>query len=66
MMLDCGGGTGTPLIQAIKKERQADLCEFEDSLVYRASSRIARATKRNAVSGEKKGFFFFAYIYRER
>jgi hypothetical protein len=27
-----------------------DLCEFEDSLVYRASSKIAKATQRNPVS----------------
>jgi hypothetical protein len=26
-----------------------DLCEFEASLVYRAGSRIARATQRNPV-----------------
>jgi hypothetical protein len=26
------------------KQRQVDLCEFEASLVYRASSRTARAT----------------------
>ena len=42
-----------PLIPALKRLRQADLCEFEASLVYRMSSRIARATQRNQVSGEK-------------
>ena len=31
-------------------QRQADLCEFEASLVYKASSRTARATQRNPVS----------------
>ena len=31
-------------------QRQADLCEFEASLVYKASSRTARAvTQRNPV-----------------
>jgi hypothetical protein len=33
---------------------QADLCEFEASLVYRVSSKIARATQRNPVSKKKK------------
>jgi hypothetical protein len=31
------------------RQRQVDLCEFEASLVYRASSRIAKATQRNLV-----------------
>ena len=31
-------------------QRQADVCEFEASLLYRASSRRARATQRNLVS----------------
>jgi hypothetical protein len=39
-----------PLIQALRGQRQADLCEFEASLVYRVSSRIARAMQRNPVS----------------
>jgi hypothetical protein len=30
-----------------------DLCEFEASLVYRVSSRIARATQRNPVLKNK-------------
>jgi hypothetical protein len=32
-----------PLIPALERQRQADLCEFEDSLVYKTSSRTARA-----------------------
>jgi len=32
------------------RQRQADLCEFEASLVYRVSSRTARDTQRNPVS----------------
>jgi hypothetical protein len=32
-----------PLIPALGRQRQSDLCEFEASLVYRVSSRIARA-----------------------
>jgi hypothetical protein len=40
----------TPLIPALGRQRQA---EFEDSLVYKVSSRIARATQRNPVSKNK-------------
>ena len=41
-----------PLIPAHGRQRQVDLCEFEASLVYRASSRTARAvTQRNPVLG---------------
>jgi hypothetical protein len=35
------------------QQRQVDLCEFEASLVYRVSSRTARATQRNPVSENK-------------
>lgn len=38
-----------PLIPALVKQMQVDLCEFEGSLVYRARSRIARAIQRNPV-----------------
>ena len=34
------------------KQRQVGLCEVEASLVYRVSSRIARATQRDPVLGE--------------
>jgi hypothetical protein len=37
-----------PLIPALKRERQSDLCEFKVSLVYSMNSRTARAvTQRN-------------------
>jgi hypothetical protein len=43
-----------PLIPAFGRQGQgqgqADLCEFEASLVYRTSSRIAKATQINLVS----------------
>ena len=40
-----------PLIPALGRQRQEDLCEFEASLVYKASSRTARTvTQRNPVS----------------
>ena len=32
----------TPLNPALGRQRQVDLCEFEVSLIYRASSRTAR------------------------
>jgi hypothetical protein len=38
-----------PFISASRKQRQEHLCEFEASLVYRVSSRTARATQRNPV-----------------
>ena len=34
---------------APKRQRQVELCEFKASLVYRVSSRTARATQRNPV-----------------
>ena len=36
----------TPLI---RRQRQMELCEFKGSLVYRVSSRTAKATQRNLV-----------------
>jgi capsid protein len=42
-----------PLIPALGRESQVDLCEFEASLVYRVSSRTARATQRNPVLKNK-------------
>jgi hypothetical protein len=42
-----------PIIPALKRQRQVDLCEFKTSLVYRASSRTARVTQRNPVSKNK-------------
>lgn len=44
-----------PLILVLRKQRQADLCEFESSLLYKNSSRIAKAvTHRNPVSKKQK------------
>ena len=39
-----------PLIPALRRLKQVDLCEFKASLVYRVSSRTARAIQRNPVS----------------
>ena len=39
------------LIPVLRRQRQADFCEFEASLIYRVSSRTVRATlcERNSV-----------------
>jgi hypothetical protein len=53
------------LITALRRQRQADLCKFEVHLVYRGSSRTARAIQRNPVSKNQKnkkqtnGFYSF-------
>jgi hypothetical protein len=40
-----------PLIQALGRQRQVNLCELEASLVYRASSKTARTvTQRNPIT----------------
>ena len=39
-----------PLIPAFERQRQADHYETEASLVYRTSSRIAKATHRESLS----------------
>ena len=45
-----------PLISALRRQRQADPCEFEASLVYRMSSKMgSKATQRNPVSGWRDG-----------
>jgi hypothetical protein len=36
----------TPLISALRRQRQVYLCEFKGSLVYRVSSGSARATSK--------------------
>lgn len=38
------GGINTPLILALRKKRQAGLFDFQVSLVYVVSFRLARAT----------------------
>ena len=39
-----------PLVIALGRQGQANLYKFQVSLVYRVSSRTARATQRNPVS----------------
>jgi hypothetical protein len=48
------GMVATHLIPALVRQRQVDLSEFEASLVYRVSSRTARATQRNPVLKKNK------------
>ena len=44
----------TPLIRALRSQRQADLCEFEASLIYRASSRTgSKATEKPRLKKSK-------------
>lgn len=47
-------GIHTLLILALRRHRQTDLSEFEASLVYRVSSRTARAIQRNPALKSKK------------
>ena len=42
------------MIPALGRQRQEDLCKFEATLVFTASSRLARATQRNPVSKKKR------------
>lgn len=42
-----------PSSPALRKQKQDDLCEFEDSLVYRGSCRTAKATQIIPVSKKK-------------
>jgi hypothetical protein len=52
-MIAAGQWWRTPLIPVLGRQRQADFA-FEASVVYKVSSRTARATQRNPVSGKKK------------
>ena len=48
----------TPLILALRRQRQADLCEFKVRLVLKVSSRTTKATQRNPVlKNQKKNSF---------
>jgi hypothetical protein len=43
-----------PLILALRRQRQVDLYEFKASLIYKVSSKPARAvTQRNPVSNKE-------------
>jgi hypothetical protein len=51
---DTGQWWHMPLIPALGSQRQEDLWEFKASLVYRASSRTARATQKPYFKKKKK------------
>jgi hypothetical protein len=62
-MFFLAGRGGAPLIPALGRQRQVDL-EFEASLVYRVSSRTARAIQRNPVSkNQKKKQNCFSFVW---
>jgi hypothetical protein len=42
----------------LKVERQVDLCDLKASLIYRTSSRSAKATQRNPVSEKERIYFY--------
>jgi hypothetical protein len=42
------------LIPALKKQRQADLCAFKASLVYRVNSKTAKVTWRKTNKKQKQ------------
>lgn len=44
LKIEFGAQWCTPLISALQKQRQADLCEFEARLVYRSESRTTNAS----------------------
>ena len=45
---------GTPLVLLLGRHSQADLCELEDSLVYRVSSKTARATEKSCLENKNE------------
>lgn len=53
-----------PLIPVPRRQRQADLREFNASLVYKVSTRAARATQTNPVSEKGVGGATAAVISR--
>jgi hypothetical protein len=55
-----------PLILAPKRQRQADLCEFKTSLVYRLSSKTARTTQRNPASKKQTNKILYCFIIIEQ
>ena len=45
-----------PLIPALGKQKQVDLCEFKDNLVYKVSSRIALRETQSQKSKPNQGW----------
>lgn len=55
----CTSYEGTPLILALGRQREADLCEYKASLVYIVSSRTARVSQRVALSQKQQAKTFW-------
>jgi hypothetical protein len=49
MLYTCWDMMVQPLIPAFGRQREVEICEFEASLVYRDSFKIARDTQRKPV-----------------
>ena len=47
-----------PLVPALRRQRQADLCDSGVRLFYRATSRTSRTTQRNPVLKKKIKYVF--------
>lgn len=54
-----------PFILVLRRQRQAELCELNSSLVYKVSTREARATKINPDS-KKRGWWEATVAVRSR
>ena len=52
----------TPLIPALGRQRQADISDFEASLVYTLSSRTARTKQRDPVSKIKTKNYIYLWV----
>ena len=48
------GDTRTPLVPALWRQRQVNLCEFEASLVFKVSSRTVKAKRNPVLKGQKQ------------
>jgi hypothetical protein len=52
-----------PLIPTLRRQRQAELCEFEAILVYRVSSRTAKAGQTDLVCFLAILFVYFGFDF---
>jgi hypothetical protein len=53
--MEQSSGSIRPLLSpALRRQRQAELCEFKARPVYRANARTAKTTQRNPVLKKKK------------
>lgn len=52
----------TPLVLALGRQRQADLQEFEPSVVYISSSRPAEATSERVSKNKIQLYFYYIHM----